>query len=357
MYSIVRFKTIKRTNSSSAAANARLQIIHDFRLGNEQYADPDKLEENRVLYLNEQLLTAKDGSQFIPFKKDTSFEEPKINFKKVFDEHIEKNCGKDYNVRSNAIHALEIMMTASSNRPEGFDEDGWAKDSLKWCEDKFGKENIVFAVLHRDETTPHIHVQLIPTYDGVLNASKHIGKMEKNRELDRSYYEAVKKYGFEKRKNPLHKKHVSVAEFRRRVMQASQEPIPEPQKKERPEDYYKRIKEWAETHNAQAFVDIQRRKEEIREAMVDLRMERRLLDEKDSKVNTHKKDYEDMEALRYMMKSGVVLDEQINYINSLIKEGRKQMLDMSKNAGLEGDKEGYKEDDTGRAGNEEGTDR
>lgn len=330
MYSIVRFFRIKTDKKGTAATKARAQIAHDFRLIHEEFADPDKYEDNQVLALNEQLLTTESGGKYIPFRKESKNQKPQINFKQVFDDHIKKHCKNDFRIKSNAIHALEIMMTTSSKRPNNFDEVGWVKDSMKWCEDKFGKENIVFAVLHRDETTPHIHVQLIPAYDGVLNASKHIGKMEKNRELDRSYYEAVKKYGFKKREHPLHKKHISIGEFRRRIEKAMDEPIPQPDKNDSAEDYYKKMLEWEKNHNAQAFLELEKKKDEIREAIVDLRMEKRIIDEKELKINAHRKEYEDMEALRYMMKKGIVSDEYVDLINNLIKEGKKQ-ISISRN--------------------------
>lgn len=44
--------------------------------------------------------------------------------------------------------------------------DEWADDSLQWLQDTFGKENIVSAVLHRDETTSHVHAALIPIVTG-----------------------------------------------------------------------------------------------------------------------------------------------------------------------------------------------
>jgi chromosome segregation ATPase len=44
--------------------------------------------------------------------------------------------------------------------------DEWADDSLQWLQDTFGKENIVSAVLHGDETTSHVHAALIPIVTG-----------------------------------------------------------------------------------------------------------------------------------------------------------------------------------------------
>ncbi len=35
--------------------------------------------------------------------------------------------------------------------------DGWCSDNLKWLRETYGERNLVSAVLHMDEKTPHIH--------------------------------------------------------------------------------------------------------------------------------------------------------------------------------------------------------
>lgn len=337
MYSIVRFYTLKNTKTRSAIANARAQVAHDFRLIDVDFTDAEKYEDNEVLYVNENLLTTEEGKKFIPFCLETKNQKPQINFKEIFNDHIKKYCKPDFRIKSNAIHALEIMMSASSKRPDDFDEKGWIADSMKWCEDKFGKDNIVFAVVHRDETAPHIHVQIIPTYDGVLNASKFIGKMEKNRDLNRSYYEAVKKYGFEKRKHPLFKRHVSIGEFRRRLAQAMEEPVPAPKAGENLVDYYKRIQEWAEMHNAQEYMELQRKRDEAQEAMVEARIERKVLDEQSLKIDAHKRDFEDMEALRHMLRKDDMNALVRAQIEELIREGHKEIAEPKESKSIEKD--------------------
>jgi hypothetical protein len=40
--------------------------------------------------------------------------------------------------------------------------DEWCKDNLDYFRKGFGEKNIVSAVLHLDEKTPHIHIALVP---------------------------------------------------------------------------------------------------------------------------------------------------------------------------------------------------
>jgi len=43
---------------------------------------------------------------------------------------------------------------------------------LEWLKKTYGKENIVSAVLHMDETTPHIHATMIPITTGERRKAK-----------------------------------------------------------------------------------------------------------------------------------------------------------------------------------------
>ena len=50
--------------------------------------------------------------------------------------------------------------------------DAWCKDSCGWLQKTFGKENVVSAVLHLDEKTPHIHATVVPIVRGERRKAK-----------------------------------------------------------------------------------------------------------------------------------------------------------------------------------------
>src|SRR6266568_7337534 len=81
-------------------------------------------------------------------------------------------------VRKNAVLAVECLLTAS---PEYFDgtstlekaqrRDAWRDTSMTWLGETFGAANVTSAVLHRDETSPHIQALVVPIdAKGRLNA-------------------------------------------------------------------------------------------------------------------------------------------------------------------------------------------
>ncbi len=79
----------------------------------------------------------------------------------------------------------------------------------------YGAENIIAAVVHNDETAPHMHLNLMPvTKDGRL-CSKQLFDKPQLQQLQTDFYEAVgKRWGLERGKEGSQKKHLSTAEFK-----------------------------------------------------------------------------------------------------------------------------------------------
>ena len=78
--------------------------------------------------------------------------------------------------------ALEIILTGSPETLNGLDEKGlnkWVDESIAWAGKTWGQENIVTAVLHRDEKTPHIHLIVVPIVQGLSRRSKARDEMLK----------------------------------------------------------------------------------------------------------------------------------------------------------------------------------
>ena len=342
MYSIVRFQRIKK-NANGKSTDAKAQISHDFRIGNTDYADPEKYEDNRVLYLNTQLFSLPNDEEYKPFTSECRDEKPKIHFNQIFESEIANRCKPDFKVKSNAIIALELMMTTSSARTKDFDEEGWIRDSMRWCEDTFGRENIVFAVVHKDETTPHMHVQIIPIYDGVLNASKFIGTSKQNKALDRSYFEAIKKYGFKKREHPLRQRNIPISVFRKRLSEEISKAAPEPKPNETAIEYFRRIKEWLENRKAEMFFDVNKERGELREEWtralareVDLDQREINLAASEVKIKAqeaelakYKSDHECMEAIREMERRRYITQSELSLIRRVIEMGKKLLKEMA----------------------------
>lgn len=120
--------------------------------------------------------------------------------------------------RANSVLALDTLYTASSEFFQGKtngENDTFFRDCLKFHERHFG--HIISAVIHYDETTPHLHVISVPlTQDGRLSARDVIGNKAKMSKAQDEFFEQVGKgYGLERgiqMDGQEKKKHISAQE-------------------------------------------------------------------------------------------------------------------------------------------------
>ena len=101
--------------------------------------------------------------------------------------------------RKDAVLVVEYVMTAS---PEWWqtasteDQAEFFKRSLDWLDEKYGKQNIITATIHRDELTPHLSAFVVPiTTDGRLSAKEFIGNRTKMRNDQTTFAERVQSLG------------------------------------------------------------------------------------------------------------------------------------------------------------------
>ena len=94
------------------------------------------------------------------------------------------------------------------------EEDEFFTEATRYFAEKYGTENIISAVVHMDETTPHLHLNLIPISNGRLCA-KDLFCPTKLRELQTELHEQVgKKFHLERGKINSQAEHLSSAEFK-----------------------------------------------------------------------------------------------------------------------------------------------
>lgn len=84
--------------------------------------------------------------------------------------HRIETAGIRRKVSANQVKAIRILLTGSNKDMKQMEAEGriedWCNDSLKWIRETYGEQNLVSAVLHMDEKTPHIHATVIPIVTG-----------------------------------------------------------------------------------------------------------------------------------------------------------------------------------------------
>ena len=131
-YGILKVSKVKGINGVIWAGK------HNTRERDTPNADPDKTPSNTIL------VGAKDSSQLAAMWRDRA-------------SVVERKIKKD------AVSAIEYVITASPEAwKSGKLNDRYLEAGLDWVTKRHGKENILQAVIHRDETSPHLHVLVIP---------------------------------------------------------------------------------------------------------------------------------------------------------------------------------------------------
>ena len=103
--------------------------------------------------------------------------------------------------RSNSVVALDAIYTASGDffkDKSNEEKNQFFRDCLEFHQRRFG--HVISAVVHYDETTPHMHILSVPlTHDGRLSAREIIGNRTKMSQMQTAFYEQVgRDYGLER---------------------------------------------------------------------------------------------------------------------------------------------------------------
>ncbi len=98
-------------------------------------------------------------------------------------------------------------------------------DCVRFFAIKYGEKNIISAIVHEDETTPHLHLNIVPITNGKL-CSKDLFDKTKLSILQTELLEQVgKKYGLKRGKEGSQEKHLSTAEYKAKKIIAEAEKI------------------------------------------------------------------------------------------------------------------------------------
>lgn len=119
-------------------------------------------------------------------------------------------------VRSDAVYLGSFVIGAS---PEFFrmstteKQYAFFRDCVKFFKDKYGEENVLSAVVHLDETTPHLHLNLIPIVNGKLCAKDLFDRQLAILQTE-FWKEVGEKYGLDRGKPNSQAEHRSTAEYK-----------------------------------------------------------------------------------------------------------------------------------------------
>lgn len=124
------------------------------------------------------------------------------------DEIVRARIAKEYQgktLRKDAVVLREVITAPSSDIFEGMDIEQrketmnkFVRDAHSWFAFEFGEDNVVGASIHLDETSPHIHVAIMPMTDkGSLAQKKFFKSPADLKRQHRQYREHMRKRGWD----------------------------------------------------------------------------------------------------------------------------------------------------------------
>ena len=135
-----------------------------------------------------------------------------------------RQAGVKRKVKDDAIKMVSFVMTSDKDFFDSMPlevERAFFADCVNFVKKRYGEENIISAVVHKDETTPHLHINFVPiTPDNRLSAKYYFdGKLA---ELQTAVYEEVgKKWNLSRGKVGSTAKHVDPKTYHKVVKQAT----------------------------------------------------------------------------------------------------------------------------------------
>ncbi|MFE4037134.1 MobV family relaxase [Priestia sp. YIM B13489] len=123
-------------------------------------------------------------------------------------------------IRNDAVLVAEFFVSASPEYMHAMSPDKQRKyfeASLDHIAGKYGQQNILYAVVHNDEATPHMHVGFVPiTDDRRLAAKEYFHGKTKIRRIQDDFHNYMNKRGYDiERGEPSELQHKSVHEFKK----------------------------------------------------------------------------------------------------------------------------------------------
>lgn len=212
---------MEKTSGTDAAMSAHI----------ERTIKPKNANESRT-HLNRELIRFPDGmenrTQAIQHRLDTA--------------------GLTRKIGNNQVRAIRVLLTGTHEDMVRITNEGrldeWCSDNLKYLADTFDRENIVSAVLHMDEQTPHIHATLVPIVKGERKRKKKEEQVKKRyrkkptdtarlcadeimtraklKSYQDTYAQAMSSYGLQRGIDGSEAKHISTRQYYRDLMQQTE---------------------------------------------------------------------------------------------------------------------------------------
>lgn len=140
------------------------------------------------------------------------------NYKRSIKEKLSNLVESSRAVRKDAVVVCNFIVTSDNETMNALGADRqreFFQDSVKWFSDRYGADRVLNATVHMDETTPHLHIGVVPiTQDGRLSAKAIFTKTEMKAIQTEFARDVGEKYGLERGVEGSDRTHLSEIRYK-----------------------------------------------------------------------------------------------------------------------------------------------
>ncbi|MEC3454120.1 MobV family relaxase [Bacillus thuringiensis] len=166
---------------------------------------------------------------------DLIHDKRKVDYKKFIQNRIDNGVVSNRAIRKDAVVCCSFMISASPdymNSLSQAEQRRFFEESVCFLKARYGEENFVYASVHVDEKTPHMHVGMVPVNEKQkLSAYSFFKNKSEFHDLQDKIYEHVKEKGFDiERGVSSDRKHLSTQRFKAVTLQQEIEELEQEKK-------------------------------------------------------------------------------------------------------------------------------
>lgn len=191
-------------------AVARMQKMKSGNLGG-AYRHNERIFEN---HSNKDIDPEKTHLNYELTDRDRS-----IPYDRQIKQYINDNKISKRALRKDAVLCNEWIITSdkaffenmNSNQIKDFFE-----TAKNFFAERYGNSNIAYAMVHLDESTPHMHLGLVPMQNGKLSSKSLFGSRDQLKEIQEGFPKYLNEHGYslQRGESDSKKKHLETAEFK-----------------------------------------------------------------------------------------------------------------------------------------------
>lgn len=146
-----------------------------------------------------------------------------IDFNVRVKEIIESQKTGTRKTRKDAVLVNELLVTSDREFFERLDpaeQKRFFEKSYDLFSERYGKQNIAYAMVHNDEKTPHMHLGVVPMRDGRLQG-KNVFNRQELRWIQDNFPKHMQELGFdlERGEKGSNREHIEMAQFKKETLE------------------------------------------------------------------------------------------------------------------------------------------